>query len=357
MRRGLVAMVMALPGAALAEDAPKLTLYGMVDPAYLSFDDGQDTKSLIVDNNNAIGRIGAWLDWGFADQTRLKFNFETAIGTRPSNSISMTETPEFFEWSQSDLRKAELIYAAAWGQVSAGQGSMATDKVAELDYSGATVAGYSDYQAVAGGFAFRTADGTPSDITLSKVFTNLDGTRRWRLRYDTPEWSGITAAIAYGSNILSSSDTDTYYDAALRYQGEVGAFRLGGALGYNVTEAENGSTTDNLLGSFSMLHDPTGLNLTLAAGQVISGGNYVYAKAGWIGDLVAVGKTALALEYYGSTDLGVTDGTGQSWGIMVNQALPHAINAYFGYRSYQLTTSRTEYLPASSYLLGAQWTF
>ena len=39
---------------------------------------------------------------------------------------------------------------------------------------------------------------------------NLDGARRGCIRYDTPECNGSPAAVAYGQNILSSSDD--YFD-------------------------------------------------------------------------------------------------------------------------------------------------
>ena len=130
--------------------------------------------------------------------------------------------------------------------------------------------------------------------------------------------NGFTISAAYGTNMLNKSDTNSYYDAALRYTKTAGDFKIGAGLGYNVTQPENDDTSENLMGSVSVLHTPTGLNAALAAGSVMDGGSYYYLKAGWIGDLVAAGKTAFAVEYYESTDIGVTDGGGTSWGIMVN---------------------------------------
>ena len=89
----------------------------------------------------------------------------------------------------------------------------------------------------------------------------------------------------------------------------------------------------------------------------MDGGSYYYLKAGWIGDLVAAGQTAFAVEYYESTDIGVTDGSGTSWGIMVNQALPHQIDAYAGYREYDLSQTGASYMTASSYVIGVKWVF
>lgn len=357
----LVAVAAAGPGMAQQADSagvlPAFKGYGWINPAYLSFDDGQDRKGLLVDNYNAISRAGLWLTWKVADDAALKFNFETNLGVRASNSVSMTDTPEFWHWTTSDIRQLQLIYAANWGVISAGQGDMATYEVAEIDYSGAKLPGYSDYEAVAGGFAFRQTDGDLSKITVKKVFTNLEFSRYWRVRYDTSEMGGFTASVAYGTDILDQSDTNSYYDAALRYQAKTGDYQVGAGIGYTVTQPTTGSSTENLMGSASVLHVPSGLNATLAVGSVMDGGSYVYAKAGWIGDLIAVGKTAFAVEYYQSTNIGVTDGKGQSWGLMLNQSLPHNIDAFVGYRNYEIAQTGSDFMPASSYLIGAKWVF
>ena len=349
-------------GAGFAQDAepsagPKFKGYGWLNPAYLSFDDGQETKGVLVNNNNSIGRIGLWVDWTLDAASTLKFNIESNLGTRASNTVTMTTTPDAFDWSTQDIRKLELIYGSGFGVLSAGQGNMATDHVAEIDFSGTKLSGYSYYDALAGGFAFRNSDGTLSDVSVKKVFTNLELFRLWRLRYDTPEMSGFTASVAYGTDILSQSETDSYYDAALRYAGTAGDFQIGAGLGYNVTQPESGPSTENLTGSVAVLHTHTGLNGTIAAGSVMDGGSYYYLKAGWIGDLVAAGQTAFAVEYYESTDIGVTDGSGTSRGIMVNQALPHQIDAYAGYREYDLSQTGASYMTASSYVIGVKWVF
>lgn len=349
-------------GAACAEVAPpsagpQVSGYGWIDPAYLSFDDGQQTKSLLVDNHNSTGRVGLWASWAFDAAATLKFNVESNLGVRASNAVTMTTTPEAWAWTAQDLRALQLVYSGGFGVLSAGQGNMATDHVAEYDFSGTDLAGYSNYGGLAGGFAFRNSDGTLSDVTVRKVFNNLQLSRFWRVRYDTPEINGFTASAAYGTDMLEQSNTDRYYDAALRYAKTAGDFKIGAGVGYNVTQPESGGSSENLMGSVSVLHRLTGLNGTLAAGSVMDGGSYYYLKAGWIGDLVALGTTAFAVEYYQSSDIGVTEGGGTSWGILVDQALPQKIDAYAGYRSYDVTQSGASYMTAASYVIGARWVF
>lgn len=336
---------------------PKLSIYGQLDPAKLSFDDGQEQKSLIVDNANANSRVGFWLDWTDGTAEGARFNFETALGMLQSNAVSMAPTPEFLFWTQTSLRKFELTYAGDLGRIWGGQGSMATDGIAEIDLSKTAVAGYSDYQAVAGGFAFRGADGALSDVAIKDVFVNLEGSRLFRLRYDTPEMSGLTFSLAYGENILTEGDTDRYGDAALRYAGKAGRFSLQGGLGYAATRSETGETTGAVMGSASVLDAATGLSFTLAAGQQIDGGHYVYGKGGWAGRLIPAGQTAVAAEIYRSEDIGV-EGSGQSWGVMATQRIDGAATElYLGWRDYRLAGTAVDYQAAQSVLMGARWTF
>jgi predicted porin len=90
--------------------------------------------------------------------------------------------------------------------------------------------------------------------------------RRDAVRYDTPTFWGFTASGTYGEG--------HYYDAALRYAGEFGAFRVAAGAGYRwyqdrepdvpfpaVAPIDRLADTDrrHWLGSASIMHMPTGL--------------------------------------------------------------------------------------------------
>ena len=333
--------------------------YGQFNLGYLSYDDGQATTSRLVDNANSNSRLGFWLEFPFQNDTKLRFNAEAAVGFFQSNKLTVdgVDSSDWFVWDESYIRKFELNYVTPYGSFWVGQGSMATDGVAETDFSGTTVIGYSDYSAVAGGFAFREADGTLSSITVGKVFTNLEGSRRFRLRYDTPEFSGFTLSIAGGDDVIVSSEK-TYYDIAARYSGKFGDVKVGGALGYNVSEETGKDNVENLTGSVAILHEPSGINGTFSLGSVTDGGEYYYLKAGWIGDLVAVGATAFAVEYFDSNEIGVTDGGGTSWGLMMVQKLDdYDSEIYLGYREYELSQTGTQYQDSTSIFAGGRWKF
>jgi hypothetical protein len=341
------------PGGATAK------FYGQFNLGYLSYDDGGQTTSRLVDNANSNSRVGFWLEFPFQNETKLRFNAEAAVGFFQSNKLTVdgVESSDWFDWDESYIRKFELNYVTPYGSFWAGQGSMATDGIAEVDFSGTTVIGFSDYGAVAGGFAFRRADGSLSSITVGKVFTNLEGSRRFRLRYDTPEFSGFTLSIAGGEDVIVDSDK-TYYDIAARYSGKFGDVKVGGGLGYNLTEETGKDDVENLTGSVAILHEPSGLNGAFSIGSVTDGGEYFYLKAGWIGDLVASGSTALAVEYFDSNEIGITDGGGTSWGLMAVQKIDdYDSELYLGFREYEISQTGTDYEDSTSLFVGGRWKF
>ncbi len=360
----LLGTAIAAPAAAQEFTNPNgssVKLYGQLNPAYLSFDDGEETNSAVVDNNNSNSRAGIFVYWPFADETKLTFNFETALGFFQSNNLNINsfEGQQWYSWSESDIRKLELFYGTSFGTIWAGQGEMATDKVAEFDYSKTSVIGYSDYQAVAGGFAFRQSDGTLSSITIKKVFINLEGSRRMRLRYDTPDFNGFKFSAAVGENVLTE-DNKYYADAAIRYENTFGDVKVGAGLGYSYSEDKDDSNvnTESWMGSVSAIHEPSGINGALATGAY-SGqdGDYVYAKIGWTGDVWDVGATSVAAEYYNSNDIGL-DGSGNSWGVMAVQAVtPWNTELYMGYRQYALDSDTVDYDDSASFMAGARWKF
>ncbi|QYZ70829.1 porin [Neotabrizicola shimadae] len=357
---GLV-LLAAFPAQALdfgLPDAGKGNVYGQLSPVWLSFDDGAQSIGQIVDNNDSNSRIGVLLDWSLDDDARLTFNFETALGFFQSNQLTMQglDGTPWIDWSTEDIRKLELFARTDAGTFWAGQGDMATYAVAEFDESGTVVAGYSDYQAIAGGFAFVQADGTPSQIVISDVFVNLEGSRRFRLRYDSPDRAGFTLSAAAGNDELNDKP-GTYYDAALRYVNDHGRFHMGGGIGYALTEKPGESDSRAVMGSIAVLDRPTGLNTALAAGRQIDGGSYIYAKLGWITTFVPAGQTALAAEYYGSSGIGF-EGSGRSWGLMALQRFDRlSTEFYIGYRHYALTGTSTAFRDSESFVFGSRWTF
>ncbi|MFD3191026.1 porin [Sedimentitalea sp. HM32M-2] len=358
------AAVMSLTAPAMAEmkyenaTGGSALAYGQLDPAYLSFDDGVSTTSDIVDNTNSNSRVGLWLrqDYG---ANKFSFNFETALGLRPSAGLSQATTPKGVDWDRTDIRKVDFsLQTASAGTFFAGQGSMSTDGVAESDLSGTSLITYSSVPDTAGSFVFRTAAGALSTRSIGGSFGNFDGARLGRVRYDTPTFSGFTLSASWGTNILSSQNDSETAAIALRYAGDFGDYKMRGAIGYSSTKPGGGASDfDDTIGSFSVLHS-SGINFTLAGGDRSTAGNYGYGKLGYLASWFSVGSTALSVDYYRGSDQSGAGSKSKSIGFGAVQKFDNAnIEAYLGYRTYELTETAASYQDASSIMFGARWKF
>lgn len=332
--------------------------YGQINSGYLSYDDGQDSRGEIVDNNISNSRVGVTLTWKLQGKSTLKFNIESGLGFRQSNALSQTSDLDFWRFRKPDFRKLEFAYTNKFGVFSIGQGSMTSDNLTEYDLSGSASGANSDYQATSGGFAFVRADGTSSNLRVRSVFPTLDGTRRLRVRYDTPEFKHFSLGFAYGTEVLTFGNDNIYYDGSLRYTNTVGGVKINGGVGYAVVNLQHGGITRQVVGSVSALHEATGLSATVAAATVRNGGDYVYIKLGWTGDVIDAGKSSVGVEYYHSNDLGFANGSGDSWGLVAVQKVDKINTEFFAsYREYSVNQPGQSFRDSNAIYLGGRWKF
>ncbi|WP_068115430.1 hypothetical protein [Tropicimonas marinistellae] len=340
-----------------------VTFYGQVSPTYQSFDDGSESFGNLADNSHSNTRVGLNIDQRLQGNTALRFNFETALGAPGSSSFSQ-ETDPIWNWEKTDLRKLELIWSADWGTVWVGQGSQATDGTDSMDLSGTTIASSRAVGDSAGGYFFRQTDGDISGVKIGDAFAHYDGTRRMRIRYDSPKFggrsddTGINFEASYGYEALKEDDDNTYYDVAAYYAEVFDSVEVAAAAGYLWIEGDD-STTENWSASVSLLHTPSGLNGSIAGGGNPDGGSFFYAKGGWIADLFNVGATAFSIDYANGTD-NVSDGAdAEMWGIQAVQKFDDQnLEAYIAYADYSFADkSDVEYKDANSVLAGVRWKF
>ena len=292
------------------------------------------------------------------NQNRLRFNFETGLGILNTSETNQIDNPDWIDWQKTDIRKLEGVFEGAWGSIWLGQGSMASDGAAEVDNSGTSLAGYVNLADTAGSYLFRDGE-TLSGIDIGDAFKDFDGGRRFRLRYDTPDFAGFTVSAAYGEEVLDSENDNTYYDLAVRYGIANEVIEFDAALAYSWEDDED-DTVEQLIASGSLTHVPTGLNLTLAAGdRQDEGGGYGYIKIGWNGDLLRYGSTAFAVDYYDGSDFVTSGSESASWGAQAVQNFDDwGLEAYLGYRVYSYDdNSEADYQDVSAMLVGARWKF
>ncbi len=337
-------------------------LYGQFNPALISVDDGEDTDTRVLDNDLSNSRVGLRLMQPYGNN-EFTFRFETALGLPNSSEWNQLGT-DFSGWTREDLRHIDFALKGGWGKFSAGQGSMVSDGAAEVDLSYVGTALYSFTNDENGGFFYRGTDGDLSDITVGDSSSNFDGARRGRIRYDSPSFSGFSAGIAYGQNILSSSDDDDYFDIGVGYNTTfAGGVEFAAALAYAVrSRDDNSGDRKDTIGSASVLL-PSGFGFTFAAGTRddesagSSDPNFWYGKLSYEGDWVSWGKTGIGIDYYDGSDF-VNDGSStKSWGIAVVQKID-AINtdAYLKYRNHDFDDD-TSFDKNEAWVLGARWKF
>lgn len=327
------AALLITPIAAAAEDG--WDYYGQLNFGLFSVDDGTTSETFLSDNDNSNTRVGAIYRRGLDNGGEFRFHFETALGLRGSSATSIGDNDLRTDGSIRDLRKFELIYQTAdYGTFSFGQGSTAADGVAERDFSGTSVIAYSSVSDLGGGNEFQLAgSGGASGVRVGNVFSSFDGGRRFRLRYDSPDWNGFSFAATAGEEVLTHGNDNSFYDVSVRYDGDYGDIKVASAVAYAVVDGGE----ETLLGSIAAIHTPTGLNASFAYGEQVEVGDAssYYIKLGIKRDWLSIGSTAISVDYADGSDFFVV-GSSSSYGISAVQKFDDKnLEVYATYRTYE----------------------
>ncbi len=357
---GSVSVFALFPLTAAAQSSPTVEFYGQLNFGIQSVDDGVSEYNELVDNANSTSRIGMRVVSDVGPGT-LKFTLETGLGFRNSAEVGQGALPDEWDWKRTDIRKVDLAYSAGFGTVSFGQGDMSANGVAETDLSGTSVLAYSGVSDLGGGYEFRTSGGALSGIGIGDVYDTFDGSRRFRIRYDTPDYNGLSFSVSYGQEVLSSGNDDDYFDAAILYGKTWGDLET--KAGFGIGHQDRATRTDvtELAGSVSLLHHPTGVSLTVAAGRLDNGdGDFGYVKLGYqTDDIIAAGTTAFSVDVFSGNDQQTVGDTSESYGLAVVQTIDAAdLDVYLGYRNFEYADATpTTYQDASVWMLGARYKF
>ncbi len=340
--------------------------YGQINKGFLTFNDGEETETYnLIDNYNANTRFGLTYDqtlgrdWAYQGRFELQYD---PFSTNTANILDPKPSSSAYQLTTENIRYIDNRFTSLRaGVFYLGQGDMASNNTAEVDLSGTKVIAYSEVQDSAGGQYLRLSDGTLSDITIDNAFTNYDGlSRAVRIRYDTPLFNGFGARASYGQNLLSDSAStreEILYDVAATYEGRFDSFKIAAQAAYSV----KGSETTILDGSASVLHEPTGLSLTIASGsQDKSGamGSYGYVKLGWQADLVAWGSTAFAVDAYSGTDIAGAGSESNSTSVSIVQTIDRANTELWAtWRTYEFQQDGADYYPADAFFVGARFSW
>jgi hypothetical protein len=313
------------------QERVKLSISGQVNRAMNVTNDGKSTKAYFVDSDDSNSRIRFIGTAKATDDLTIGSRIEIAVAPNESSEVSQVEedSGDFFDQRWADVS----LDSKRFGKLFLGKGSTASDGTAEVDLSRTDIIMYSSIADLSAGMFFREKlDDDLTDIRVGDAFKNFDGlSRRNRVRYDTPSF--------YGFRLAGSVASDQRYDAALKWGGQGLGFKAAAAVAYANPNRDDADNQYN--GSFSLLHEGTGLNLTLSGGLLEKDdqgdASNFYVKAGWFTRFFSFGETSFGVDYNRSVNLptGKDDGYSVGAGI-VQQFEDYGTEIYLGYRLFSL---------------------
>jgi len=309
----------------------KLSISGWVNRAVNIVDDGKDTDAYFVDNDNAESRVNFAGTAKVTDDLTLGSMIELTIAPNKASNVNQ-EDQDVDNVFEQRITEATLD-SKRFGKLSLGKGFSAAYGSASRDLSRTSVISYVTVADTAGGMLFRQKDDdTLTNLPINVAFQSFDGLSRVnRVRYDTPAYHGFRLSAAAVS--------DQRYDTALWWGGQGYGFKAIGAVG--LADPNRDDTGLQYDGSFSLLHEDTGLNLTLSTGlqerdNQSDAGN-LYGKLGWLTRFFSFGETAFGVDYTRTQNQPTENDDGYSIGAAAVQFFEEYGTEIYGlYRLYSL---------------------
>ncbi len=314
MKKTLLATaVLSAMVAAAGAQAAEVKISGQVSRAVVIADDSQaDSRDAQhVDNNASGSRFRIVVSHDLGNGMTAGARLEEQLQKNKSNTVNSATATNV---QVQDLRYADIYFSGSFGKVSMGQGDPASNGTAEEDLSGTTIAAYAGHADLFESYTHGVGS------TVVDNYKSFDGrSRSSRLRYDTPNMSGFSAAVSH----MHGDDTDF----ALRYSGDFSGTKFSAAVGLVSDEDDN---NDTLSASASLLLG-NGLNFTLSYSeqeQVGDDAENLYAKIGY-----KTGKHALSLDYGITEELGADDS--ESLGVAYVYNVVSGVELWATYRTYE----------------------
>lgn len=303
--------------------AVEVKLSGFINPMGVYIDNGVDSDTFFVTNNNATTRFRLKGVEQYDAHNKVGFEWENQFNVNPSGSVDVDKDSET-EKLQSRIMEV-FIENSKLGKLSLGKGPGAAEYTCERDISGTGVILYSELVNLSGNVYFVDSDGNKI-IKMRQVHDHFDGLGRMsRARYDTPKFKGAW--------LSSSFDNASAWEVAARWysQGRLGKIQT--AIGY-VDSGDMSSLTGTdytqFGGSVSYIH-PSGLSLTVAYGERdqtdYTDSENLYVKLGY-----KFGKHAFGVEYGQTNDLNLDGDEFRNYGVGYVYNLIKGVELYAGYR-------------------------
>ena len=356
------ALCVALAGPAFAGptyEAPgggTMTWYGHLNAGVASVNDGDETNTKFGDGSNSSSRLGLRVAQPLGNGMTFRFRGEASLGftgLADYDQDGITNNPG---WTRGNIRHFDFSLGGDFGTLWAGQGSMSADGIANNAFSDVGLVLYTANSDFNASYAFvNEATGAPSGVAVGDAYDDLGGSRRGRVRYDSPEFAGFSASASWGKNILSSGDDNDYSDVVLSYNNEFGAVDVTGAVAYQYVKFDGGGSENAWVGSVGIGFD-NGLSFSVASGKAntTNDENYYYLQAAYDADFFSVGKTALGVDYFSGEDYNSAGSKSEIVGIGAVQYFDKQnVEAYLTYQMHSFDEVATNYKDVSTFALGA----
>lgn len=325
---------------------------GQVNHMVMWADNGKDSEFFITDNDNSSTRFRFTGEEKF-ESLAVGFKMEMEAERNSSSKVNIAEGDEKSDDGDFNFndRKLEAYFKGGFGKFSIGKGDGAANGTSEMDLSGTSVIMYSGVNDTAADIEFVDKDtGLQSGIRVDATRNNFDGlSRNERVRYDTPSFSGFSAAAS-----MTNGDA---WEVAGRYSGKFADHKIAAAIGYIDTQ-DRDSTERTQYGISASWLAPFGLNLTAAYGTADyedegreDATNY-YIKLGYKWDIHAI-----AVEYGMTEDLDQKDDESSNYGVAYVVKPWKGIELYASGRVYSLDRDDTDFEDISQVMVGTRIKF
>jgi hypothetical protein len=356
-----------------------LTISGQISQELLFWDDGIQNDMYVTGANTSNSRwrflgtakISPEVTAGFLYEMQTYASASSSVNQINNSSDGLSGNGDDLGSANSTLREAMVwIEHSRLGRVSIGHGSNAANNSILVDLSGKGMAASNGVFLHPAGFYINNG-AAYSSATWNHFFQGASGedwlnTRNEHIQYRTPTFAGFSLGTSVGE--------DNYWDVEGRYSGEFNGVRIAARLAYSVNGEFNrgpvaGSTTnvgniacatncakevEQLAGSLSIRHMPTGLFFTGAAGWRDTTGadiapagfdsSFYYLSAGVARNITGLGDTVFYGEYSEWTGVAqsqfgvaVEDTSLRHWGVGIVQHVDAAaMEFWLAYKNYSL---------------------
>ncbi len=294
-----------------------LTVSGQVNELVYWWDDGHESNVYVGTSGYSSSRFRFKGDAKINADWSAGYYMEVEVVSAQVHTLTATSDDGPASANAVKLRQSNwFLKSKTLGTITVGQQSHATDDIILYSLAGVGIASASNHNVAPGaGLLIRRSGTGTNTVASSALLQFLDSDRANLVRYDSPSIAGFTFSASWGE--------DDMWDVALRYAGEFAGIKVAGGIGYheerdnqgddgtaNISLIAPGTTSaagvdfDEVRGSISVLHEPSGLFVDFAGiwrefdvSYDKSDFKYWDVRAGIHQKFFALGKTTIFGEY------------------------------------------------------------